>query len=104
MVSGKGEVKGDGFPRQLQAIRKYSAEHDIKIAQVYKEEGVSGTKESVDRPAWAEMVTALHADGVKTIVIEKLDRLARDLMVQEATIPDVGRRKDSCASRARLRV
>jgi DNA invertase Pin-like site-specific DNA recombinase len=34
---------------------------------------------------------ALHADGVKTIIIEKLDRLARDLMVQEATIADLQR-------------
>jgi DNA invertase Pin-like site-specific DNA recombinase len=88
-VSGKGQVKGDGFPRQLQAIKKYSAEHDIKIVQIFREEGVSGAKESMDRPAWAEMVTALHANGVKTIVIEKLDRLARDLMVQEATIADL---------------
>ncbi len=34
-------------------------------------------------------MTALHADGVKAIIIEKLDRLARDLMVQEATIADL---------------
>jgi len=90
-VSGKGQVKGDGFPRQLQAIKKYSAEHDIKIVQVFREEGVSGTKESMDRPAWAQMMTALHGNGVKTIVIEKLDRLARDLMVQEATIADLAK-------------
>jgi len=88
-VSGKGQVKGDGFPRQLQAIKAYSAAHDIKVVQVFREEGVAGTKDSMDRPAWAAMMTALHANGVKTIVIEKLDRLARDLMVQEATIGDL---------------
>jgi DNA invertase Pin-like site-specific DNA recombinase len=88
-VSGKGQVKGDGFTRQLLAIKKYAAEHDIKIAQVFREEGVAGNRESMDRPAWAEMMTALHSNGVKTIVIEKLDRLARDLMVQEATIADL---------------
>jgi DNA invertase Pin-like site-specific DNA recombinase len=43
----------------------------------------------MDRLARAEMMTALHADGVRTIIIEKLDRLARDLMVQEATIADL---------------
>ena len=43
----------------------------------------------MDRPAWAAMITALHGNGIKTIVIEKLDRLARDLMVQEATIADL---------------
>src|ERR1035437_619719 len=88
-VSGKGQVKGDGFTRQLQAIKKYSAEHDIKIVQVYRERGVAGAKESMDRPAWAEMMTALHGDGVRTVVIEKLDRLARDLMVQETAIADL---------------
>jgi DNA invertase Pin-like site-specific DNA recombinase len=88
-VSGKAQVKGDGFPRQLQAIKKYAAEYDIKVVQIFKEEGVSGTKESMDRPAWTEMVTALHSNGVKTIIIEKLDRLARDLMVQETAIVDL---------------
>ena len=88
-VSGKGQVKGDGFPRQLKAIREYAGAHGFKIVQVFREEGVTGTKESMDRPAWSEMMTALHGDGVKTIIIEKLDRLARDLMVQEATIADL---------------
>jgi DNA invertase Pin-like site-specific DNA recombinase len=90
-VSGKAQVKGDGFPRQIQAIKAYAAAHDIKIVQVFRDEGVTGTKESMDRPAWAAMMTALHGNGVKTIVIEKLDRLARDLMVQEATIADLER-------------
>jgi|HubBroStandDraft_1064217.scaffolds.fasta_scaffold74505_2 DNA invertase Pin-like site-specific DNA recombinase len=88
-VSGKGQVDGDGFPRQLQAINTYAAAHDLKIVKVYREKGVTGTKESMDRPAFAEMMTALHANGVRTIVIEKLDRLARDLMVQEATVADL---------------
>lgn len=90
-VSGKGQIKGDGFPRQLQAIKAYAAEHDIKIVEVFREEGVAGTKESMDRPAWSAMMTALLAKGVKAVIIEKLDRLARDLMVQEATIADLAK-------------
>lgn len=43
----------------------------------------------MDRPAFAEMMSALHSNGVRTIIIKKLDRLARDLMVQEATIADL---------------
>ena len=27
-VSGKGQVEGDGFTRQLEAIRKYATEND----------------------------------------------------------------------------
>src|ERR1035438_2788572 len=88
-VSGKGQVDGDGFPRQLQAINGYAAAHDIAIVKVFREKGVTGSKESMDRPAVAEMMTALHSNGVRTIIIEKLDRLARDLMGQEATIADL---------------
>src|ERR1035441_3361734 len=88
-VSGKGQVDGDGFPRQLQAINGYAAAHDIAVVKVFREKGVTGSKESMDRPAFAEMMTALHSNGVRTIIIEKLDRLARDLMVQEATIADL---------------
>ena len=90
-VSGKGQVDGDGFPRQLAAVNGYAKEHGIRIARVFREKGVTGAKESMDRPAWAEMMTALHSNGVRTIIIEKLDRLARDLMVQEATIADLAR-------------
>lgn len=88
-VSGKGQVSKDGFPRQLKAIKDYAARHQLRIVNVFEERGVTGAKESMDRPAWRAMMTALHADGVCIIVIEKLDRLARDLMIQESVIADL---------------
>jgi DNA invertase Pin-like site-specific DNA recombinase len=88
-VSGKGQIQGDGFPRQLASIRAYAQAHETKIVQVLREEGVWGATESADRPAWSALMTALHADGVKTVIIEKLDRLARDLMVQETVVADL---------------
>jgi hypothetical protein len=45
--------------------------------------------ESYVGPSADAWVTALHCNGVKTIIIEKLDRLARDLMVQETAIADL---------------
>lgn len=88
-VSGKGQIEGDGFPRQMKAIREHAAVQNIRIARVFREEGVSGTIETMDRPAWAEMIAALQCSGVRMIVVEKLDRVARDLMVQEACIADL---------------
>jgi DNA invertase Pin-like site-specific DNA recombinase len=88
-VSGKGQVKGDGFPRQLAAIRQYAEAHGVRVARVFRDEGVSGTKELDDRPALLEMLEALHSNGVRLILIEKLDRLARDLMIQETLIADL---------------
>ena len=88
-VSGKGQIDGDGFTRQMEAIKRYAGKNDIKIVRVFREEGVSGTIENMDRAAWAEMMATLHSNGVRTIIIEKLDRLARDLMVQETAIGDL---------------
>jgi len=88
-VSGDSQIDGDGFPRQLAAIKAYAAAHDIRIVKVFREEGVSGIREAKDRPAWAEMMLALLGNGVKTVIIERLDRLARELMVQEKTIADL---------------
>jgi DNA invertase Pin-like site-specific DNA recombinase len=88
-VSGKAQIQGDGFTRQLSAIKQHAAANDIKIVRVFREEGVSATKETMDRPAWADMMATLHSNGVRTIIVEKLDRVARDLMVQEAAIADI---------------
>jgi site-specific DNA recombinase len=87
-VSGKGQIDGDGFPRQLAAVRAYAKAHDIGIMRVFREEGVTGSKETMDRPAWAELMTAMHGSAVHMVIIERLDRLARNLMIQEATIAD----------------
>jgi DNA invertase Pin-like site-specific DNA recombinase len=91
-VSGKGQVEGDGFTRQLEAIKKYAAANDIKIAKVYQEQGVSGTTDWEGRPAFSEMMAALLANGTRTVLVERLDRCARDLMVQESIIADFKRK------------
>jgi len=88
-VSGKGQVDGDGFTRQLAAVRHYANAHDVKIARVFREEGISGSKDLENRPALLELMTALHANGTKLVLVERLDRLARDLMVQETIIGDL---------------
>jgi DNA invertase Pin-like site-specific DNA recombinase len=91
-VSGKGQIDGDGFPRQLAAVKEYAKTHEIKIATVYREEGVSGTIEGMDRPTWAEMIVAILANGVSTILVESLGRLARELFVQEYILRDMEQR------------
>ena len=88
-VSGKGQIEGDGFTRQLGKIQEYAAHHDLKLVKVFREEGVSGTTELENRPALVELLGALGASSTKLVLIEKLDRLARDLMVQETIIGDL---------------
>lgn len=88
-VSGRSQVRGDGFHRQFIAIRQYCQAHQLRIVRIFKERGVSGTKELDDRPALSELFAALEEDGIKSVVVEKLDRMARDLMVQETIMADM---------------
>ena len=82
-VSGLGQVDGDGFRRQLEAIEVYAAKAGIEIVEVFREIGISGTADENERPAFSEMVGAILRDGVDTIIIEGLDRLAREYRIQE---------------------
>jgi len=91
-VSGKGQLSGDGFTRQRLAIEKFSAAQGFDLVRVWQERAVPGATDLADRPAWREMVGEILADGVRTVVIERLDRLARDLMVQEHIISDCQKR------------
>ena len=81
-VSGRGQIEGDGFSRQGATIRAWAKNNRATIAHLYREEGVSGTKDETHRPAFAEMVSDLLSNGCRTIVVESLDRFARDLAVQ----------------------
>lgn len=87
-VSDPSQIKGDGFTRQLKAITDYAKANKLEIHTIYREKGISGTLEH--RPTLAEMLVSLEQNGhgVKTVIIEKLDRLARDYMIQEFIIRD----------------
>lgn len=91
-VSGRGQVEGDGFTRQLSAVKKYASANDIKIVRVFREEGISGSTDWESRPAFSEMMGLLLSNGVRTVLVERLDRVARDLLVQESVIGDFQRK------------
>jgi DNA invertase Pin-like site-specific DNA recombinase len=87
-VSGRGQLDGDGFTRQRECIERFAAQHDIKITQWFEEQGLSGENELDDRAALQELLASLYFNGIRLILIEKLDRLARKLTVQESIIAD----------------
>jgi DNA invertase Pin-like site-specific DNA recombinase len=79
-VSGAGQIDKDGPERQLDAIRAFSAQHNLATTDnPFFEKGVSGTVEGMDRPEFSRMLES----NPSAIVVERMDRLARDLMVQE---------------------
>lgn len=86
-VSSKGQVEGDGPDRQKLAIEYFCKTHGLAFAGHFVEEGVSGTTEAMDRPEFSKMMESLEAQtDVTGVVVERMDRLARDLMVSEVLL------------------
>jgi len=91
-VSGAGQIDGHGFERQRQAVGDFCSKSAIEIVCEFRDEAVSGTTEWDARDGFAAMVEACEAQGVRTIVVENPDRLARDLPVQEAVLASLRKR------------
>ena len=75
---GQSAEDKDGIARQEAAISKWAAANNVRIARWFRD-SVSGTNDLENRPALQELMAALHGNGTKRVLIEKLDRLARDL-------------------------
>jgi DNA invertase Pin-like site-specific DNA recombinase len=78
-VSGKGQLEGDGFTRQQEAIELYAKADDIEIVQTFEEEGISGKTDLENRPALTDLISSLNVAGTSLVLVERLDRLARFL-------------------------
>ncbi len=78
-VSGKSQLDGNGPERQEELIRAFAAKNGIEVTQCFTE-AYTGTE--ADRPMFSEMLADLLANGCRIIIVECLDRLARDLIVQ----------------------
>lgn len=85
-VSGKGQADGDGPARQRLAISRFAQASKLTLVEEFSDLGVSGTKELGDRPGLARLIDRLESNGVRTVIVERADRLARDLMVQEVIL------------------
>ncbi len=84
-VSGKHQIAGSGFDRQLKTIEKFCKTSRYGIAEVFREQ-VSGTKDETYRPVFNEMVKEILSNSINTIVVESLDRLAREYRIQETLL------------------
>lgn len=85
-VSGKGQVSGDGFPRQRAAIAQFAKQHRISMLEEFTDEDVSGTKELEARTGLAALLDRLESNDVDAVLIENASRIARDLLISEVII------------------
>lgn len=88
-VSGASQVLEGGFERQEASCRGLAAGKGFEVVRVFREEGVSGTKESGDRPGYKAMLAFMGESGVDVVIVEHLDRLARFYRVQETLLIDL---------------
>lgn len=80
------QVNGFGLEVQEQAIRTYAKDHGLRLLEVARDEGLSGSNGLDTRAGLAGALARLEAGEATTLVVHKLDRLARDLILQETLI------------------
>ncbi len=88
-VSGLGQVDGDGFHRQRESIQERARMLDLEIVREFRDAGVSGTKALQDRPGLTALVEHAAGNGARTVLVEKADRLARDLIEGELILREL---------------
>jgi len=84
--SGLSQGDGDGPERQRMAIIAYCGMNEIEIAGWFDEFHTGTDLEG--RPEFRKMREAMVSNGIRIVVVEKMDRLARSIMVQETIIGD----------------
>lgn len=84
-VSGVGQIDGNGFERQEHAIKAFAQRSKIELVHFYQEQ-ISGVKDEEQREVFQQMVSDILRNGVRTIIVEGLDRLAREYRIQEQLI------------------
>jgi len=82
-VSTAEQTDGGGLNRQLEECHRFCDVHDWEVLRSFEEQS-SGNISAMDRPILAELISLCgEAYDVKTIVVERADRIARDLIVSE---------------------
>lgn len=81
--------EGLGLAVQEKAIRQWAKANGHRLVGVCRDEGVSGTKDTAQRPGLADAVNAVCEKRAQGIVVHRLDRLARTLHVQEGILSHV---------------
>lgn len=83
---------GQGLDIQEEACREWARQHRHRLVDVVKDLGVSGTTDVAARPGLTRVVAILAADRADGVVVFRLDRLARDLILQETFLEDMHKR------------
>jgi DNA invertase Pin-like site-specific DNA recombinase len=83
--------EGLGLDVQEEAVHEYAMAHQHIVVAVHRDEGRSGTYGLEGRLGLANALTDIKQGRADAIVVYRLDRLARDLVLQEQLLTEVWR-------------
>jgi DNA invertase Pin-like site-specific DNA recombinase len=87
-VSTQGQAEdGNGLALQESACRDYAAVAGLDLVGVITERGVGGDR--AERPALARALAMVRSGDADAILVYRLDRLARDLVLQEILLKEI---------------
>jgi len=87
-VSTEAQLDGMGLDIQADAITELAAARGLDLDETFTDEGISGSEGLDGRTGLAAALDWLTGHPGATLIIPRLDRLARDLMVQEQILAD----------------
>jgi DNA invertase Pin-like site-specific DNA recombinase len=82
-VSTQEQVTGFGLEVQAKAIKDYTKANGLRLVRTLSDEGQSGSNGLDARVGLAEALGIVERGEVAGIVVYRMDRLARDLLLQE---------------------
>ncbi len=85
-VSTEEQVQGNGLAIQEQAIRRYCKSNTMRLVDIGRDEGISGSSSLDQRVGLASVLVRLEAGEAACLVVYRLDRLARDFVLQELLV------------------
>ena len=74
--------EGYSIEDQKQVITKFCKDNNLELVKIFSDEGFSGANEASNRPALSEMILKCHDENISSIIVTKMDRLARDVFIQ----------------------
>jgi DNA invertase Pin-like site-specific DNA recombinase len=83
---------GSGLEIQEQACRTWLRRGGHRLAEVCVDAGRSGATEVADRPGLVRALALVAEDRADGVLVYRLDRLARDMILQEQLLAELHRR------------
>lgn len=72
-------LRGFSIEAQVDALKEYAKKNNMKIVDVYLDEGISGAKPPLKRPALKRLLDDVEAGKIDMILFTKLDRWFRSV-------------------------